>query len=297
MSTTISGIVAYPVTPFNRHDNDQVNVEALHTLLDRMIDAGVDAIAPLGSTGESAYLEHGEWITVATEAIQRADGRVPTVVGVSDLTTAGTVRRARIAERLGATAVMALPTSYWRLTEEEVRTHFTTLAESVGIPVMVYNNPATTGIDMRPELLFDLFSNVENITMVKESTGDVSRMHRLRALSGGELPFFNGSNPLALEAIRAGATGWCTAAACLIPGPIVEFHSAVSAGQDERAEAMFGLLQPFLEMIVSRGLPTTIKSGLQSIGIDAGTPRRPLLPLGERDASMLRTLIDECTAS
>lgn len=296
MTSTISGIVAYPVTPFDSGDDDVINVEILRLLIDRMIDAGVDAIAPLGSTGEAAYLDHSEWITIATESIKHAQGRVATVVGVSDLTTAGTVRRAKIAERLGATAVMALPTSYWRLTEEEVRTHFTTLADSIGIPVMVYNNPATTGIDMKPELLFDLFSNVENITMVKESTGDVTRMHRLRELSGGELPFFNGSNPLALEALRAGATGWCSAAPCLIPHQIVDFYRTVVTGDAERADALFRRLRPFLDTIVSRGLPTTIKSGLQSIGIDAGVPRRPLLPLSDREAATLRDLIAKCVS-
>lgn len=294
MTDIISGIVAYPVTPFDPRDNDAINVEILHVLLDRMIDAGVDAIAPLGSTGEAAYLTNNEWITVATETIQHADGRVPTIVGVSDLTTAGAVRRAQIAERLGATAVMALPTSYWRLTEEELRLHFTTLADAISIPVMVYNNPATTGIDMKPEFLFDLVTSVENITMVKESTGDVARMNRLNELSGGTLPFFNGSNPLAQKAFQAGAVGWCTAAPCLLPRQIVDFHRAVTTGQDKKAEALFERLRPFLDMIVSRGLPTTIKSGLRSIGIEAGTPRRPLLPLGEPETAQLRELIAAC---
>lgn len=289
--TTISGIVAYPVTPFDNRDPDRINVDVLHLLLDRMIDAGVDAIAPLGSTGESAYLSHDEWITVAAESIQHTDGRVPTVVGVSDLTTAGTIRRAQIAERLGASAVMALPTSYWRLTEEEVRRHFTALAESVGIPVMVYNNPATTGIDMSAEFLFDLVATVENITMVKESTGDITRMHRLNELSGGTLPFFNGSNPLAQKAFRAGAAGWCTAAPCLIPDRIVEFHRAITTGRYDEADEIFERIRPFLDMIVSRGLPTTIKSGLRSIGVEAGSPRLPLLPLGEPETARLRGLI------
>lgn len=289
--TTISGIVAYPVTPFDLRDPGRIDVDVLHLLLDRMIDAGVDAIAPLGSTGESAYLDRNEWIAVAAETIQHVDGRVPTVVGVSDLTTAGTVRRAQIAERLGATAVMVLPISYWRLTEEEVRQHFTTVAGAVGVPVMVYNNPATTGIDMPAEFLFDLVAGVENITMVKESSGDVTRMHRLADLSGGTLPFFNGSNPLAQEAFRAGAIGWCTAAPCLIPDRIVEFHRAITAGRDDEASDLFGRIRPFLDMIVSRGLPTTIKSGLRSIGVEAGVPRLPQLPLDEPDAAHLRKLI------
>lgn len=291
MNSTINGIVAYPVTPFHPRDTDAVNVEVLHLLIDRMIDAGVDAIAPLGSTGESAYLDHREWATVASESVGHVGGRVPTVVGASDLTTAGAVRRARMAESLGATAVMVLPTSYWRLTEEELRRHFTAIADSVSIPVMVYNNPATTGIDMTPEFLVELVTTVENITMVKESSGDITRMHRLRELSGGELPFFNGSNPLALPAFEAGAAGWCTAAPCLIPRRIVEFRRLVAAGDSAAAAECFERIRPFLDTIVSRGLSTTIKSGLRSIGIEAGDPRPPLLPLGEAEAVQLRRLI------
>lgn len=174
------------------------------------------------------------------------------MVGVSDLTTAGTLRRAQIAVRLGATAVMALPISYWRLTEDELRQHFTTLAESIGIPVMVYNNPATTGIDMSPEFLFELVSEVDNITMVKESSGDITRMQRLNELSGNTLLFFNGSNPLALNAFQTGATGWCTAAPCLVPDHVVAFYREITAGRTDAAADIFDRLRPFLEMIVSR---------------------------------------------
>lgn len=289
MTAIVEGIVAYPITPFT--SDDTIDVPALHSLLDRMIDAGVNALAPLGSTGEAAYLSDDEWALVATESIAHTARRVPTVVGISALTTASTVERARLAERAGASAVMALPTSYWHLTDEELRQHFTTVAAAVDLPVMIYNNPATTGIDMSPELLFDLYRSVENITMVKESTGDITRMHRLRELSGGELPFFNGSNPLAYRAFQAGAAGWCTAAPCLIPESIVAFYQAISQGRQSYAEAMAVHLQPFLEMIVSRGLPTTIKSGLGSLGIDVGTPRRPLLPLDDDTTTHLHELI------
>ncbi|MDG3010899.1 dihydrodipicolinate synthase family protein [Rhodococcus sp. D2-41] len=294
MSEPITGIVGYPVTPFVPDDPSTVNVEVLHQLIDRMIDAGVDAIAPLGSTGESAYLDHDEWVMVATESIRNVAARVPTVVGVSDVTTAGAVERARVAESLGATALMATPVSYWPLTEEEVRVHFTAIAAAVTVPLMAYNNPATTGIDMSPEFLVRLVAAVPNITMVKESSGDIGRMRRLRELSEGSLPYFNGRNPLALQAFDAGAAGWCTAAACLVPHRVVAFHRAVVAGDAACATECFAQMEPLLELIVSRGLPTTVKSGLRSIGIDAGDPRRPLLPLGAAEAARLAGLIAAC---
>jgi 4-hydroxy-tetrahydrodipicolinate synthase len=278
MSTAISGIVAYPVTPYSGN-GEKIDTAALRELLDRMIDAGVDAIAPLGSTGESAYLDADEWACVATECIEHTAGRVPTVVGVSELTTAGTIKRARLAQERGATAIMVLPISYWKLGERELRTHFTAVADAVSIPVMVYNNPGTTGIDMPPELLVDLVETVENITMIKESTGDITRMHRIAELGGGGIPFFNGSNPLALQAFEVGAAGWCTAAPCLVPDQVVEFWKLLRDGDTATASILFDRLQPLLTLLVSRGLPATVKAGLRSLGFEAGDPRPPMLAL------------------
>ncbi|MCV7194080.1 dihydrodipicolinate synthase family protein [Mycolicibacterium brumae] len=286
---TISGIVAYPITPFTADGG--IDHHSLHLVLDRLVDGGASAIAPLGSTGESAYLDLTEWTETAASTINHLGGRLPTVVGVSDLTTAGAARRARIAEGLGASAVMALPVSYWQLTALEVQKHFEAIAAAIDIPVMVYNNPATAGIDLSPTQLWELVRDVDNITMVKESTGDINRMHQLRELSDGTLPFFNGSNPLALEAFRAGAAGWCTAAPCLIPDQIRAFYDAIQRGDDETADAVFGRIQPLLKFIVTRGLPTAVKSGLALTGIPAGEPRRPLLPATEAEAAELSDLI------
>ncbi|SNS93952.1 dihydrodipicolinate synthase family protein [Rhodococcoides kyotonense] len=289
--TDIRGIVAYPITPFDR-ETGAFDPKPLHSLLDSMITSGVDAIAPLGSTGESAYLSDTEWEAVARETVAYVDRRVPTVVGVSDLTTGGALKRARIAAEAGADAVMILPTSYWHLDEREIREHVTTVADSIGIPTMIYNNPATTGIDMTPEFLVELVSAVEGITMIKESTGDITRMNRIRELGGGEIPFFNGSNPLAAKAFEAGASGWCTAAPCLAAEQVVEFWRRLRLGESDSAAMLFQQIEPLLNAIVSRGLPSTVKDGLQLLGIDAGVPRRPLLPLDDATRATLSDALE-----
>ncbi len=232
---TIHGIIAYPVTPFD--STDSIDTAALAALVDRLVSSGVHAIAPLGSTGELAYLDESEFDTVVDTTMTAVDGRVPVVVGVSDLTTANTIRRAQYAEKAGADAVMILPVSYWKLTEREIIQHYSSIGESIGIPIMAYNNPATSGIDMSPELLVRMFESIDNVTMVKESTGDLSRMLRIAELSGGQLPFYNGSNPLVLDALRAGAAGWCTAAPCLRPQPCIDLYEAVRAGELQKAQS------------------------------------------------------------
>ncbi|KVD27018.1 dihydrodipicolinate synthase family protein [Burkholderia ubonensis] len=279
MSILLQGIIAYPVTPFSA-DGD-VDLKALDALIERLVADGVHGIAPLGSTGESAYLSDAEWEAVADTSIRAVRKRVPTVVGISDLTTAGAVRRARFAEQAGADAVMVLPVSYWKLSNDEIVGHYRAIGDAIGIPVMLYNNPATSGVDMSPELIATICRTVDNVTMVKESTGDIMRMHRLAQLSDGAIPFYNGSNPMALAALAAGAAGWCTAAPNLnarLPLALVE---AVRAGDLARAREVFHAQLPLLQFIVSGGLPVTVKAGLRLRGFDAGEPRKPLLPLGE----------------
>ncbi|MGH3564115.1 MAG: dihydrodipicolinate synthase family protein, partial [Mycobacterium sp.] len=251
----------------------------------------VHAIAPLGSTGELAYLDEDEFDTAVGTSITAVDHRVPVIVGVSDLTTATTVRRARRAQDAGADAVMVAPVSYWKLSEREIVQHYASISDAIDIPIIAYNNPATSGVDMSPELLVRMFDTVDNVTMVKESTGDLSRMLSIARLSDGRLPFYNGSNPLVLDALRAGASGWCTAAANLRAQPCLDLYQAVRAGDLGKAQALYDDLKPLLEFIVAGGLATTVKAGLELLGVPAGAPRRPLLPLDEPGRVQLKQLL------
>lgn len=284
----VHGIIAYPVTPFS---HDGINTERLAALVDRLVSSGVHAIAPLGSTGELAYLDEPEFDTVVDTTIATVAGRVPVIVGVSDVTTAKTVRRAQDAQRAGAHAVMILPVSYWKLSEREIVAHYRSVSDAISIPIMAYNNPATSGVDMPPELLVRMFDTIENVTMVKESTGDLTRMRRISELSGGRLPFYNGSNPLVLDALKAGASGWCTAAPCLRPQPCIDLYDAVRADDLDQAQARYDDLKPLLQFIVAGGLATTVKAGLELLGFPVGDPRPPLLPLDEDGRALLKELL------
>lgn len=288
----IHGIVAYPITPFTA-DLTGIDTDRLAALVDRLVGSGVHAIAPLGSTGELAYLDESEVDTVVDTTMAAVGNRVPVVVGVSDLTTANTIRRAQYAQQAGADAVMILPVSYWKLADREITQHYRSIGESIDIPIMAYNNPATSGIDMSPELLVSMFNDIDNVTMVKESTGDLSRMRRIAELSGGQLPYYNGSNPLVLDALTVGASGWCTAAPNLRPQPCIDLYDAVRAGALDRAQALYDDLAPLLRFIVAGGLPTTVKAGLDLLGFPVGDPRAPLLALDEPGRAELRGLLGD----
>ena len=291
MSTPdIHGIIGYTITPFSA-DGEHLDLDALGQSIDRLIDSGVQAIAPLGSTGEGAYLSDLEWDQVCDFSIQHVAKRIPTVVSVSDLTTAKAIRRARFAQARGADVVMVLPASYWKLSEAEILAHYQAIGSSIDLPIMLYNNPATSGTDMSPELILRIFNAVENVTMVKESTGDIQRMHRLHVLGEGQVPFYNGCNPLALEAFAAGAKGWCTAAPNLIAPLNLELYAAILTNDLERARALFYRQLPLLDFILKGGLPATIKAGLRNTGLEVGNPRLPVSPLDDGACKQLERLI------
>ncbi|WP_194791809.1 dihydrodipicolinate synthase family protein [Pseudomonas sp. UFMG81] len=291
MTTEFHGIIGYTITPFSQ-DGEQLDLPALGQSIDRLIEDGVHAIAPLGSTGEGAYLSDSEWQQVAQYSLERINKRVPSIVSVSDLTTAGAVRRARFAQQHGADAVMVLPAAYWKLSEAEILQHYRTIGAAIDLPVMLYNNPATSGTDMPVELILRIVREVENVTMVKESTGDIQRMHKLQLLGEGQVPFYNGCNPLALEAFVAGAKGWCTAAPNLIPELNLRLYDAVLAGELEQAKALFYRQLPLLDFILKGGLPATIKAGLGMTGLPVGEPRRPVFGLDEAGQAKLQALLD-----
>ncbi|AKT40399.1 dihydrodipicolinate synthase family protein [Chondromyces crocatus] len=285
----LRGIVAYPITPFQ--EDGRVDLTLLRQLVERMVKAGVHGIAPLGSTGVLPYLSDEEREAVTEATVQQVAGRLPTLVGVSSLTTERTIHHARFAERAGSTAIMVLPMSYWKLTEEEIVRHIDRVAAAVSLPIAIYNNPATGGLDLSPEVIARLLE-IPNVSMVKESTGDVNRMHRLVQLCGEEVAFYNGSNPLALAAFVAGARGWCTAAPQLAPELNIGLYEAVMRQDLVGARALFHRQLPLLRFMTAHGLPRVIAAGLTLLGIPVGPLRAPLLPLGDAQVEELRRLLD-----
>lgn len=284
------GIIAYPITPFD--NNDKVNIPLFKKLVERLVVAGSHGIAPLGSTGVLPYLTDAEKEAITTATIEQVAGRIPILVGVSNLTTERTVYHAKFAEKAGATAVMIIPMSYWKLTDDEIVKHYDTVASKISIPIMAYNNPATGGVDMSPALLKRLLE-IPNVTMIKESTGDVQRMHFLRRELGEEVAFYNGSNPLALAAFAAGAKGWCTAAPNLVPALNLELYEAVQRNDLATAHEIFLQQLDLLKFIVAKGLPRAIKAGLHILGEDGGQLRSPLQPLTKSEADQLEKILHE----
>lgn len=290
MASLPSGIIAYPVTPFG-HESRGIDRDRLRAVTEHLLAAKPAAIAFLGSAGESAYLTGDEWRAAARAGVEIVGGRVPIIIGISELTTAAAVEKARFASEVGSDRLMVIPVSYWPLSDEEIFEHFSAIASATDLPVMAYNNPATSGVDMRPELLVRIVENLPSVDCVKESSGDLNRMHAIQQLSSGKIPFYNGANHMALEALAAGAQGWCTAAPNLLdnlPGQLIDL---VRDGDMNEARDLFYSMLPVLRFIVMGGLPTTVKAGLKLRGVEAGDPRAPLKALDDANIAELLELL------
>lgn len=283
------GIIAYPITPFTKEE--KIDLPLFKKMVEQLIVNDANAIAPLGSTGVLPYLNRDEKQAIVKATIEQVNGRLPVLVGVSNLTTEETIQDAKYAEAIGASAVMIIPMSYWKLTDDEIYQHYQAVANEISIPIMAYNNPATSGVDMSTQLLERLLE-ITNVTMIKESTGDIQRMHYLKNNLKQKSNFFNGSNPLALGAFVAGASGWCTAAHNLIPKLNVALYKNIQSGNLREAQDIFYKQIDVLKFIVEKGLPRSIKAGLEILGENGGHLRSPLKPLTKVEKEQLKKILD-----
>ena len=285
-----AGVIAYTVTPFS-DDETRINYDALYLVIEQLINSGADVIAALGSAGECAYLSDDEWRLVMQKTVDYVDKRVPVIVGIADLTTADAVLHATLANKYGVDGIMVSPFSYYPLSEDEIFDHYAAISAAVSVPIMIYNNPATCGVDMSPEFMLSMVDKIKNVAMIKESSGDIQRMRTLYRLSKGTVPFFNGCNYLALDAFNAGATGWCTAAPCLIGDLPKRVFETFKKGELDKAKVLFEQQLPLLEFIVAGGLASTVKAGLEINGLSVGHARRPLKPLTSDRIEMLKGIM------
>jgi len=288
----LSGIIGYPITPFH-NENGKVDFEKLAVVIDILLAAKVDAIAPLGSAGEAAYLSTTEWQQVADYTVKHVNGKVPIIIGIAELTTAQSIARAKYAYQAGADMIMVSPFSYYRLKEDELFQHYQSISNATPLPIMIYNNPTTCGVDMSPQFMLRMVNEIKNTCMIKESTGDIQRMHKIYKLSNGKVPFFNGCNHIALEAFNAGASGWCTVAPCLIGEQPKQLFDAVKQGNKEKSRKLFYQQYDFLEFLVNTGLAAAVKSGFSIQGVPLGGPRKPLLSLTASAQQQLKILLLE----
>lgn len=280
--SAFTGLSAFPITPCDA--SGQVDEAGLRRLLAPLVEAGVDSIGLLGSTGTYAYLtreERRRAISVAAEAVA---GKVPLLVGIGALRTDEAVRLARDAREAGATAGLLAPVSYAPLTEDEVFAHFAAVAEEGGLPLVVYDNPATTHFRFTPALIGRL-ARLPGVVAAKcpapapEAAAQTMAELQAAVPKGFSLGFSGDWN--ATEALIAGGVAWYGVAAGLFPRPCLEIVRAVRAGDAARARELDAAMTPLWDLFRAHSSLRIVYALVESLGLAPAVPPRPILPLPE----------------
>ncbi|KRA05965.1 dihydrodipicolinate synthase family protein [Rhizobium sp. Root564] len=288
MPKTFRGVFTVMITPIDA--DGKVNLPALAAFTDWQIREGVHGLIPLGSTGEFLSLSDQDWDDVARTVIQTAAGRVPVLIGTGAEDTREAVRLSCKAEALGADGVMIIPPFYSTPTDDELVTHYRTIARSISIPIMVYNNPATSNVDMKPELLARI-AEIEGCDYVKESTLEVTRIRDIVRLAGDKMTPFGGI--LGFESFVMGAQGWVAVASNVAPAAMSRiFTLAADEKKYDEARALYLEWLPIIQAVSGQAYVAGSKALLNHMGFAAGSPLPPRLPLPSDQDAAMKTLVE-----
>jgi 4-hydroxy-tetrahydrodipicolinate synthase len=279
------GIIPAVTTPFDA--SGAVDTAALEGNVGALLDAGVHGIVATGTMGEAGSLSTDERRTVVSAVVEAVEGRVPVIVGVSAGTPAAAIALAADAAEAGASALMMLPPLGYRGDAREIEAHYRAVGEAGGLPLMAYNNPEASGIDMRADLITRLYEEVDAVVAIKECSGDARRIPEL-INAAPDLEVLVGGDDWALEGLAAGATGWVSGVADVLPRECVELYDSCRAGDLETARRIYGRLLPLARFDMTPKLVQYFKAAMDEVGYAGGPCRPPRLALTDDERAALR---------
>lgn len=298
MSLRLEGTYTALVTPFHDEPGQPIDWAALDALVDAQIAAGVAGLVPCGTTGESPTLSHDEHGQVVERTVKRAAGRTQVVAGAGSNSTREAIGLAQHAERVGVDAVMVVVPYYNKPTQRGLFGHFVEVAASVRIPVIVYNIPARTGVDLSPETFARICASAPNVVAVKEATGNVLRAQQLAQTMGDRLVVLCGDDALSLPMIAVGARGVISVTSNILPAEVTRAtRLALDGTLDEARRAHFALM-PVHEAMFLEANPGPVKAAMALRGVMKAAVRSPLAPVEESTRAALAAALEtyaKCT--
>ncbi len=278
------GSIPALVTPFK---DGEVDEQAFRALIDRLITSGSHGVVPCGTTGESPTLSHEEHRRVIDICVDEARGRVPVIAGAGSNNTLEAVGLARHAERAGADAVLVVTPYYNKPTQEGLYLHFRAINDAIGIPIIIYNIPARSVIDMSVDTMQLLFE-LKNIAGVKDATANVVRVSQQRAAMGPDFNQLSGEDATALGFNAHGGHGCISVTSNVAPRLCAEFQDSCLKGDYANALKLQDKLMPLHTALFIETNPAPAKFALSLIGKCAETVRLPMVPLAEKSRAAVR---------
>jgi 4-hydroxy-tetrahydrodipicolinate synthase len=288
MTVQLRGVLTALATPFAA--DGSVDEALLRALVDRSIEGGVHGVVACGSTGEFSTLSGDERRLVVETVVDQTAHRVPVIAQTGATSTAEAIRLSRHAQSAGADVIMPVAPYYEPLSVEETLTYLRTVAGSVDIPVMVYNLPVATGVDLDPDTVGALAREVENIRYIKNTTVDMAQSAELIHNHGDVISTFVGWDSLLLSALAEGAAGVMAGTANVVPTQLVAVYDAVSGGDLEGARRAWAEIYPLIAAIMNEPFIPAVKAGLAAVGFPVGVPRAPVADLDPEASARIAKL-------
>ncbi|WP_414635220.1 4-hydroxy-tetrahydrodipicolinate synthase [Bacillus sp. NTK074B] len=277
------------VTPFDRKGN--IDFTKTTQLIQYLIDNGSDSLVVAGTTGESPTLTKEEKVALFRHVVKVVDGRIPVIAGTGSNNTHASIELTKKAAEAGVDAIMLVAPYYNKPSQEGMFQHFRVIAESTDLPVMLYNIPGRSSVNVAPETVIRL-SKVENIVAVKEASGDLDSMTEIISHTSDDFMLYSGDDGLTLPVLSIGGTGIVSVASHVVGNEMQEMISAFLTGNLTHAAQLHQRLLPIMKGLFTSPNPTPVKTALQMKGLDVGSVRLPLIPLTEVERAKLSQLIE-----
>lgn len=285
-----SGAFVAIVTPFK---NDKVDEEALRKLIDFQIEQGTHGIVPCGTTGESATLSFEEHERVIEITVEHVNKRIPVFAGTGSNNTAEAIRLTKHAERVGADGALMISPYYNKPTQEGLFRHFERVAVSVNIPIIVYNIPSRTAVNIEPET-FERLSKLDNIVGVKEASGSIKQVMEIIARCGDGLDVFSGEDYITFPLLALGGKGVISVVSNVAPKDMANMCNYALQGRWDEARGLHYKLLLLCNILFCETNPIPVKAALAMMGkIISDEVRLPLVPLSETNRNRLKNALKQ----
>ena len=275
------------ITPFTA---DGVDLDAFGKLLDEQVAGGVSAVVVLGTTGEPATMTASEKLEVMKFAIRRLKGVIPIIIGTGSNNTAAAVELSVQAEKLGADALLVVTPYYNKATQRGLIAHYTAIADAVNIPIICYNVPGRTGVNLLPATFAELAEH-PNIAAIKEASGNMEQIEEVIRLTRGKAVVYSGDDGITVPVMAMGGMGVISVASNVAPKFTSEMTSAALAGDYAKAADMQLKMLPFVRALFSEVNPIPVKKAMQLRGLCNGILRLPLTEMTAENAAKLEKLM------
>lgn len=278
------GVGSAVPTPF---DENGVNISEFRKFLQFQIDNNVDALIVCGTTGESSTMTRDEKIIAINCALEVANEKIPVIVGTGSNNTKEAIEMSKIAERLGADGILVVTPYYNKTTQRGLIVHYKAIAESVSLPIILYNVPSRTGVNIEPKTCFEL-SKIDNIVAIKEASGNISQVAQISNLCGDNLHIYSGNDDQIVPICSLGGIGVISVLSNIKPTFVHDMVYDFLDGNIDKARKMQLNVLPLINSLFSEVNPIPVKYALNELGFNFGIPRLPLVEFSDTNKKVLR---------